>query len=501
MNSFFLTNYTEQTFLERIRENLRTCNSFSFSVSFIKKAGLVLLIKDIEAALARGVKGRVITSTYQNFTDIDSLTTFLMLSEKYDLFECHLDFECFHDDGYRTIGYHSKGYYFEFSDDAELVVGSSNITRYALLKNIEWDLVVHAQKENIVFNKALEEFNEKWNNTFELEKEIISKYVNKLNYAIERWDMDYNVAVDNISPNYMQRKALKELNRYRVMGMQKALVVAATGSGKTYLAAFDVRNFNPQKLLYIVHEGSILQKALETFKNVFGAKVTYGIFNKDNSDLDADFIFAGNIKLSQSLHFFEPEEFDYIILDEFHRCGAQEWGKGVTALLDLYADIPILGLSATNIRYLDNQRDMADELFDGNIASEMTLGDAIVRGILAAPKYVISIYSYQKELEKYKERVRYAQNKAVRDEAERYLEALRRALGSEAEPFMTWNGRKWHIDLKAVNALWLQKAGVQHIDICEDCTCCRTDLYWSHRKTGLQRGEQAALIALREVTP
>ena len=80
-------------------------------------------------------------------------------------------------------------------------------------------------------------------------------------------------------------------------------------------------------------------------------------------------------------------------------------------------------------------------------------------------------------------------------------EALRRALGCEAEPFMAWNGRKWHIDLKAVNALWLQKAGVQHIDICEDCTCCRTDLYWSHRKTGLQRGEQAALIALREVTP
>ena len=80
-------------------------------------------------------------------------------------------------------------------------------------------------------------------------------------------------------------------------------------------------------------------------------------------------------------------------------------------------------------------------------------------------------------------------------------EALRRALGCEAEPFMAWNGRKWHIDLKAVNALWLRKAGVQHIDVCADCTCCRTDLYWSHRKTGLQRGEQAALIALREVTP
>ena len=79
-------------------------------------------------------------------------------------------------------------------------------------------------------------------------------------------------------------------------------------------------------------------------------------------------------------------------------------------------------------------------------------------------------------------------------------EALRAALGDAAEPFMAWNGSKWHIDLKAVNALWLQKAGVTHIDICDHCTACRPDLYWSHRKMGLRRGEQAALIALREDT-
>ena len=79
--------------------------------------------------------------------------------------------------------------------------------------------------------------------------------------------------------------------------------------------------------------------------------------------------------------------------------------------------------------------------------------------------------------------------------------ALREVLGVEAEPFMAWNGQKWHIDLKAVNALWLRKAGVTRIDTCADCTFCRTGLYWSHRKTGLRRGEQAALIALREVTP
>ncbi len=119
---------------------------------------------------------------------------------------------------------------------------------------------------------------------------------------------------------------------------------------------------------------------------------------------------------------------DYIVLDEFHRCGAKVWGQGVLRLLELYPNVPVLGLSATAIRYLDNQRDMSDELFDGNVASEMTLGEAIVRGILNPPKYVLSVYSYQKDMEKYRERVRKAKNKAVRDEGEKQLEALRRTL-------------------------------------------------------------------------
>ena len=185
-----------------------------------------------------------------------------------------------------TIGYHSKGYYFEFEDDVELIVGSSNITRFALLKNVEWDLVIRDNRFNPVFSQMLVEFNDKWNGTYELSRELIDKYVSKLNYAIERWDMDYDTVSGHIVPNYMQRKALKELNRYRAMGMRRALIVAAAGSGKTYLAAFDARNFNPKRLLYIVHEGSILQKSLETFQEIFANEVTYGIYNKDNKDID-----------------------------------------------------------------------------------------------------------------------------------------------------------------------------------------------------------------------
>ncbi len=119
---------------------------------------------------------------------------------------------------------------------------------------------------------------------------------------------------------------------------------------------------------------------------------------------------------------------DYIILDEFHRCGAAQWGGGVSRLREMYPEAKVLGLSATNIRYLDNQRDMAWELFGGNVASELTLGAAIATGILPAPKYVLSVYSYQKELKRYELRVRQAKNKAVQGEAERELAALRRAL-------------------------------------------------------------------------
>ena len=119
---------------------------------------------------------------------------------------------------------------------------------------------------------------------------------------------------------------------------------------------------------------------------------------------------------------------DYIILDEFHRCGAEFWGAGVERLLTAYPQTPILGLSATAIRYLDNQRDMADELFDGNVASEISLAEAVVRGILSPPKYILTAYSYQKDLERYAHRVKIARNPAVRDLAQRYLDALRRAL-------------------------------------------------------------------------
>lgn len=365
MKDEFLSNINI-SFLNKIKSNLKKCKSFSFSVSFIKKAGLVLLEREIEEALDRGAKGRIITSTYQNFTDIGSLEQFYAWQKEYDNFECHLDYECFGDNGF-----HTKGYLFEYDDSIEFIVGSSNITRFALLKNFEWNVSLISKDNLDSYNDALIEFELIWDKTLELDTKLIEKYRLQLDYAIEKWDMDYVNAMDaKINPNSMQRKALRELRRYRDTGVKKALIISATGSGKTYLAAFDARNFGAKRLLYIVHRESILKDAKESFVKVFGAERTYGFYTGNENSLEADFIFATSNMLGRHLDSFKKDEFDYIIYDEVHHVVA-ETGKKI---FEYFEPEFILGLTATPER-MDNQDIFT--LFDQNVPFELRLRDAI----------------------------------------------------------------------------------------------------------------------------
>ena len=382
MRSSILTNYTDETFLATIQANLRGCKSFCFSVSFIKKAGLDLLSNDIRAAVERGAVGKLITSTYQNFTDVESLRWFLNLATTFPNFECHLDDECFYDiRTYSTNGFHTKGYIFEFDERAEIIIGSSNITRYALLKNIEWDLVVNCAKDSEVYCNALREFEYLWSSTLELSSERISIYSSKISFAIERWDMDYDIVDQRVVPNYMQRKALKELNRNRALGIQRSLIISATGSGKTYLAAFDALNFGPKKLLYIVHEGSILRRSLETFQDVFGGQKVCGMYSGEAKETEADFLFSTNVSMCKNLDIFKKDEFDYIIIDECHHAVAETYKK----IIDYFEPEFLLGLTATENR-MDN-KDVV-EIFDNNIPFELRLRDAIINDLIVPFHYL-----------------------------------------------------------------------------------------------------------------
>lgn len=196
----------------------------------------------------------------------------------------------------------------------------------------------------------------------------------------------------------------------------KAAVIHPTGTGKSFIG-FKLCEDNPDKTFcWISPSDYIFRTQLENLKKT-GAEIPRNI---------KFFTYAKLMYMSdEELAEIVP---DYFVIDEIHRTGAPQWNRRVTALLNMYLNVPMLGLSATNVRYLDNQRDMAEELFDGNIASEMTLGEAIVRGILKAPLYISTVFSYQKDLEKYTRMSKMPKFKAVRDTAEKYLEELRRTI-------------------------------------------------------------------------
>ncbi len=234
-------------------------------------------------------------------------------------------------------------------------------------------------------------------------------------YVVERADLVRgveDVAIDLFRHNQDAYTLVLQM----LQSTGKAAVIHPTGTGKSFIA-FKLCEEHPEKTVcWCSPSGYIFKTQLENLQKAGGSDLENIRF----------FTYARLINMTpDEIAAIQP---DYIILDEFHRCGAEVWGQGVHSLLTAFPDTPVLGLSATAIRYLDNQRDMSDELFEGNVASEMTLGEAIVRGILNPPKYVLSVFSYQKDLEKYEKRVRTAKSKAVRDEGEQHLEALRRAL-------------------------------------------------------------------------
>ncbi|MCD7883752.1 MAG: Helicase associated domain protein [Lachnospiraceae bacterium] len=207
----------------------------------------------------------------------------------------------------------------------------------------------------------------------------------------------------------------------------KAAIIHPTGTGKSFIAFRLCADHPDKRILWLSPSEYIFKTQLENLKAAAGDEelnnITFCTYAKLMLMEDAEI--AG---ICGSGAENAPSAPDYIILDEFHRCGAKCWGQGVQRLLAAFPETPILGLSATNIRYLDNQRDMADELFDGNVASQMSLGEAIVRGILNPPKYVLSVYSWKKDLVKYEKRISQCRSKLVRDECDRYLEELRRTL-------------------------------------------------------------------------
>lgn len=382
----FLSNQTDPTMLNAIKDSLKTCESFAFSVSFIKYAGLNLIKLDIEDALKRGVKGSFITSTYQNFTDIASLDCLYQWTLDYSNFNAYLD----HQSKYEG-GFHIKGYLFESIDKKWTIIGSTNLTLYALMKNQEWNLSVH---DDSLYDQVRKAYQELIRDMDLLTSENINQYRLSLSYAIERWDMDYDLKQTNDQPNAMQKKALKELKRFRDMGQNKALIIAATGSGKTHLAAFDFALSQSKRLLFIVHRETILKSAMKTFKHIVSKPLSYGYLTGSQKDLDVDCLFATNLTLSRYYELYPKDYFDYIVFDEVHHAKASTY----QTIWNYFEPSFTLGLTATPDRMDDPEAIYS--LFENNVPLDLRLREAIENELIVPFHY----YGIRNQLLDYSEK-------------------------------------------------------------------------------------------------
>lgn len=370
------------TVLSVVKEELRDCNTFWFSVAFVSQDGMATLKQSLAEAAARGVEGRILTSNYLSFNSPKALRELLLLKNvEVRVFEGQL---------------HTKGYCFTYCTNPEktfknLIVGSSNLTGSALKLNKEWNLRVSSFEEGEIVQEAEAEFESMWNEAYSLTEEWIHGYEAYYNPR-QRILQSANIIpmeVVTLQPNSMQKEALESLAKLRRDGKRKALLISATGTGKTYLSAFDVRAVNPKRLLFIAHREQLLLQAMDSYKKVLGNSTTFGLVSGNAKEFDKNYIFATvqTLRKDDILKHFSPCDFDYIIVDEVHRAGA----KSYEDVLNYFTPDFLLGMTATPER--TDGKDIY-QLFDHNIAYEIRLQKALESNLLCPFHYYGLSYDF-----------------------------------------------------------------------------------------------------------
>lgn len=357
--------------LSHISSELTKCNEFMISVAFITNSGVTPLLETLKYLKRHGIKGKILTTDYLNFSEPKALKKLLEFSN----ISVRL---------YSKDNFHTKGYIFKHKDHYKLIVGSSNLTQTALTKNKEWNIKISSLEEGSLIKEVLNEFEAMWREAEDLTLEWIETYEK---IYIKQRETARKSTVPRISqyklkPNKMQISAIQALDNIRKSGAKKALLISATGTGKTYLSAFDIRNFNPRRALFIIHREQIARKAMESYKNVFGDTRSMGILSRNSKDIHNEFLFSTIQTLSKDevMLSFDKAEFDYIVIDEVHKAGAMTYQK----ILDYFEPKFLLGMTATPERTDDFD---IFKMFDYNIAYEIRLQQALEEDLLCPFHY------------------------------------------------------------------------------------------------------------------
>ena len=282
--------------------------------------------------------------------------------------------------------FHSKGFLFRKGNYYTLIIGSSNLTAKALSTNQEWNLKVKAHKDSELIKSFQNEFRLAFEKAIKISEAYINEYAAVYTNRVQSEQNLKNINEKNLSalftPNNMQKEALKELIKLRSKSATKAILISATGTGKTLLSAFDAKNFNPKKFLFVVHRENIARAALSEYKKVFGKYLSCSVYIGADRNVDSDYIFSTIQTLSRDNHLqkFTPDHFDYIVIDETHRSGAKSYKK----ILNYFTPKFLLGMTATPDR--TDGYDIFTH-FDHNIAYEIRLQRALSENMLSPFHY------------------------------------------------------------------------------------------------------------------
>ncbi|WP_455717281.1 DUF3427 domain-containing protein [Anaerosporobacter sp.] len=377
---FVSNNYKEgRKVLSSIENELLRCDEFFISVAFITMSGLTPLLQTLKVLEEKKIPGKILTTDYLNFTEPKALKKIASLSNiELKMYQSNEAGE----------GFHTKGYIFREEEIYRIIVGSSNVTMGALTKNKEWNTQIISTEQGEYANRILEEFNDLWSSTSSRSfEEFIEQY--EINYelikkqkVIAKQAEVTSIEQYKLQPNKMQVAFIANLRKICMEGKDKALLISATGTGKTYASAFALRDINPKKALFLVHREQIAKQAIKSYKRVFGDSKTFGLLSGTSKDYDADYLFSTMQMMAKqdTLDRFSKDEFDTIIIDEVHRAGADSYKR----IMEYFTPSFWLGMTAS-----PDRTDGFDiyELFDHNIVYEIRLQQALEENLLCPFHY------------------------------------------------------------------------------------------------------------------
>lgn len=364
----------------QLLHSFQKADSVDIIVSFLMESGVKMLIEDLENALKRGAKIRILTGNYLGITQPSAL--YLIKRKLGD----QIDLRFYNE---KNRSFHPKSYIFHYKDYNEIYIGSSNISRSALTSGIEWNYRFRSTTDPESYDKFYETFEDLYQNhsividDAELRRYSKSWHKPAVSKDLERYDAETedNDVQEPFEPRGAQIEAICALEHTRAEGASRALISAATGVGKTYLAAFDSKKY--KRVLFVAHKEEILRQAAESFQNVRKSD-DYGFFDGNAKCTDKSVIFASVATLGKSEYlnetYFPKNYFDYVVIDEFHHAVNDQYMR----IVEYFKPQFLLGLTATPER-MDGRN--IYEICDYNVPYEISLKDAINKGMLVPFHY------------------------------------------------------------------------------------------------------------------